>query len=205
MLTAFGRNFKAIREDRGMTQQQAADALGVTQNTVGGWETRGKLPRQGSLVEYMCVKLDVSETDLFGMSDGYYSRTRGAVPSITADPSSVNVSVVGSGDGETVQVPSDVYAPGDFCVRVSSDCLDKVLPVGCVALVRPGDVSDGNIGLVDYKGKTMLKRLKKHDGVLFLLPDSHNAKHKRRIVDETDPDSPPVQIHGRVVWYGGTV
>jgi transcriptional regulator with XRE-family HTH domain len=45
-----------------------------------------------------------------------------------------------------------------------------------------------------------IKRVELLDGVIFLEPDSTNPAHKRRIIDETDPDSPEVRLIGKVVY-----
>ena len=42
-------NIKNIREKKGITQQELATALGVSQSTVAMWETNNSLPRTDKL------------------------------------------------------------------------------------------------------------------------------------------------------------
>lgn len=53
---------KKLREEHGMSQEDLAKALGVTNQAVSTWETGKRLPRMG-VVEKMSV--------LFGVSKGY--------------------------------------------------------------------------------------------------------------------------------------
>ena len=46
--TTFGKALKADREARKLTQQQVADAIGVKQQHVAGWESGKNLPRPES-------------------------------------------------------------------------------------------------------------------------------------------------------------
>ncbi len=43
-LEAFGKKIKALRRDRGLSQQQLADNLFVSRKTVGNWETGNRFP-----------------------------------------------------------------------------------------------------------------------------------------------------------------
>lgn len=53
---------KKLREERGMSQEDLAKALGVTNQAVSTWETGKRLPRMGA-IEKMSM--------LFGVSKGY--------------------------------------------------------------------------------------------------------------------------------------
>lgn len=53
---------KKLREERGMSQEDLAKALGVTNQAVSTWETGKRLPRMGA-IEKMST--------LFGVSKGY--------------------------------------------------------------------------------------------------------------------------------------
>lgn len=75
-IDSFGRNFRAIREDSKLKQYQIAERLGMTSPAISMWENKGTKPRDKKTVEAICDLFGVSETDLFGYSDGYYARTR---------------------------------------------------------------------------------------------------------------------------------
>ena len=44
-----GKTIAALRQARGMTQQQLADALGIAQQSVARWETGEREPRVSTL------------------------------------------------------------------------------------------------------------------------------------------------------------
>ena len=87
-------------------------------------------------------------------------------------------------------------------MRVHGDSMDKVLPDGSYALIdTSGEVVSGNIALVKVNGdEATIKRVKLMDGAVFLEPESSNPEHRRRVIDETNPDSPEVRLIGRVVY-----
>lgn len=216
----FGKNFAAMRNDAGFTQQATSEKLGVTQNTVSGWETRGKAPRQRQTIEAICALFSCTEQDLFGFSDGYYAKQSGLSGSIAAQGANytANAPIVGSiaaGDpsaaiemtGETRDLPAKVRErfPGGFFLLVKGDSMNKVLPEGCYAYIAPSDeleIKSGDVAAVKVNGdEATVKRVKLLDGLVILEPESTNPAHRRRVIDESDPDAPYVRILGRVVWY----
>lgn len=65
---AFGSRLKKLREKRGWTQQDLADHLNISRNTVAGYESKGKIPREDTLVTI--AKLFNTSTDyLLGTTD----------------------------------------------------------------------------------------------------------------------------------------
>ena len=68
------RNIRALRESRDMTQQQLADAVGVTREAVAKWESGVALPRMGAAVK-LAALFEVSLDDL--AADGKISASDG--------------------------------------------------------------------------------------------------------------------------------
>lgn len=56
---------KKLREERGLSQEDLAKALGVTNQAVSTWETGKRLPRMG-VIEKMSVLFGVSKSYLIG-------------------------------------------------------------------------------------------------------------------------------------------
>lgn len=217
-ISIFGRNIRALRDARGYTQQSLADALGVTQNTVAGWETRGKKPRQKEVVNAICALMSATEQDLFGFSDGFYAKSTGLCDSIAA-PSGMTASApvagrIAAGDpseaiemsGESHELPSSVAEafPGGFFVIVRGDSMNLVLQEGSYVYIAPADrfpVRNDDIAVVKVNGDdATVKVVKLFDDVVILEPRSTNPEHKRRVIDASDPDSPSVRILGKAVW-----
>lgn len=215
-ISNFGRNIKTLREINSLTQQQLADALEVTQNTVGGWETRDKKPKQPSIIAKICNMFGVSEQDLFGFSDGLYAKNHGLPQSITPFTSDTTAPILGNvaaGDpkeaiqlsGERLWVPPNYLEadPDSFYLCVTSNSQNKHFQIGDYILVSPNtEVHNGDIAAVMVNGDdATVKRFKKYDGAIYLEPDSTDPSYKRIIIDETDPDAPLVRVLGKVVWH----
>ena len=215
----FGRNLKALRETKGITQQELADALEVTQNTVSGWETREKKPRQQAVVKRICDMFDVTEQDLFGFSDGFYAKQYGLSGQV-AEPVAMTATApvlgrIAAGDprealemtGEEHSLPDALKAkyPDGFFLVVRGDSMNLVLPDGCYAFIIPEadrPVKSGDIAAVKVNGDdATIKRVKMVDGVIILEPESSNPAHKRRVIDSEDPDAPYVRMLGKVGWF----
>ena len=62
----FGENFKKIRLQCGLTQQQVADKLGIRQSNVSDWEIDKSRPEYEHLIELSKI-YDVSISELLGV------------------------------------------------------------------------------------------------------------------------------------------
>lgn len=217
-ISNFGRNLKALRESRDITQAQLADILQVTQTTVSAWETRGKMPKQSEVKDALREYFGCSDQDLFGFTDGYYYKKSGLsaskpMPSDSYAPVIGNVAAGNPREAieqseETHWVDPIILSrhPDGFFLRVSGDSMNLVLPDGCYAFVAPGNVSSGDIAAVKVNGdEATIKRVKMLDGIVILEPESSNQEHRRRVIDETDPDAPMVRFIGKVVWFASSI
>jgi transcriptional regulator with XRE-family HTH domain len=64
---------KQARKDKGLTQQQLADRLGVTQSTVGQYETNKEPPKVSTLAK-IASALGISVSSLIGSGEANYIR-----------------------------------------------------------------------------------------------------------------------------------
>lgn len=216
-VSSYGRNIKALREREGLTQQQLADVLGVTQNTIGGWETRDKRPKQQSIIDDICRRFNVTQQDLFGFSDGLYAQQTGLGMMREARSFDNKCPIAGSisaGNpdeaieytGEYAEVPSRYMErwPSAFVLIVKGDSMDQLFLAGSRVLVVPSDdleVKTGDIAAIKVNGdEATIKEIRFVDDFIVLVPHSNNPEHKRRIIDPDDPDAPEVKVLGRVVW-----
>ena len=205
-----GRNIRALREDVGLTQMEFGEKIGVTITSVSGWETRAIPPSARSLATIAEV-FHVSIDDLVNIN-GYYAKTRGGRV-LEPKPAEGSLPVIGAahagepglayeGNEGALECPGEYCLDGNFFVQVAGDSMNKCLPDGCYALVDTHrEVRTGDIALVKVNGdEATIKRVRLTDGVAILEPDSTNPEHKRRIIDETDPDAPAVRLLGKVVY-----
>lgn len=64
----FADRLKLLREEKGLTQQDVANALNVGRPTIAGYETKGKQPDFDKLIR-LCELLNTSLDYLLGRSD----------------------------------------------------------------------------------------------------------------------------------------
>lgn len=212
----FSKNIRAIREQAGLTQQEFAERLGLQRQAVYTWE-RGTVekPRQRAIIDKICEIFGVTEQDLFGFADGFYSKIHGlpdaaieAIPSATARLPLVGRIHAGKPQDpeilqSTVELPATVAAnhPNGYFLKVEGDCMDKVYPEGCLILVDPDLMpSNGSIAAVSIDGSDfVMRRLHRGAASLMLSPESSNPEH-RDIVIASD-DGHTVELVGTVVWF----
>lgn len=64
-----GKRIRDIRLEKGMSQHELAALVGVSSNTISGYETTGRLPT--NMVGKLCNALDVSPNYLLGVASTY--------------------------------------------------------------------------------------------------------------------------------------
>ena len=65
--TDLGKNITEIREDRGLTQEELSEIIGVSRKTISNWETANKKPRLQDLLK-LCDALSCDLDYLLGRS-----------------------------------------------------------------------------------------------------------------------------------------
>lgn len=164
------------------------------------------------MLDLIADEYEVDVEDLIS-ENGYYAKTRGIKKPQEPKSAATTLPIAGvthAGDqspayevtGDIQWCPPEYAKEGNFYIRVSGDSMNNVLMDGQCALIDTHhEVKSGDIALVKVNGDdATIKRVKLLDGVIFLEPDSTNPAHKRRIIDETDPDSPEVRLIGKVVY-----
>lgn len=66
----FSVRLKQLRVEKGITQKQASEALGLSKNTFGNYELGIREPSL-DVLKKICLLFDVSSDYLLGLSDGY--------------------------------------------------------------------------------------------------------------------------------------
>ncbi len=64
----FSERFKALREEKGLTQEELSKILGVGRSTIAGYETKSKQPNY-ELLNKISIFFDVSTDYLLGLTD----------------------------------------------------------------------------------------------------------------------------------------
>lgn len=171
-VSAFGRNLKALREKKNLTQTELARLIGVSAVSLGNWETRGiARPKSQAVIDRLCEVLDCTEKDLFGISDGYYGN---------------------------LATPKESFEY--HVVSLDDDSMDKVIPSGfSVGVDASRKPRNDDLALISLDGsEPMVRFYKEDDGIVVLSPSSHDGGYHRQIIDTTAPDAPNVQVLGVV-------
>lgn len=217
MTTPFGRNVRALRDIKGLSQSQLAQSIGLDRLTINRWETKDvSAPRSPDITERLKETYNLTDRDLFGFGDGLYSKAYGLTNIVKAVPVENYVSVLGNiaagdpreaieGLDESLWIPPEIteHDQDVYYVRVCGDSMNLTPYVdGTYAAISPNSpVMNGDIAAVKVNGEDVtLKVYKEHDGALYLEPRSDNPEHKRRIIDSSDPDAPYVRVLGKAVW-----
>lgn len=211
-----GANIRALREKFGLTQDQLAEKLGVTRESVHRWETDKMTVRDrhvSRLIELFGVEPEDIKSEKYGLAAQLSGRVRlpdGAMPVV---PSSATVPLLTLGrvhagamtDEEEVahrvEVPASVCEnhPRAFALEVEGDCMDRVIPEGSHVLVDPDrEPGNGSIAVVETEAyRAVMRRWYRGSSTLMLTADSH-AEQEDMVFG---PEDGPVRVVGTVVWW----
>lgn len=211
-----GANIRALREKFGLTQDQLAEKLGVTRESVHRWETDKMTVRDrhvSRLIELFGVEPEDIKSEKYGLAAQLSGRVRlpdGAMPVV---PSSATVPLLTIGrvhagamtDEEEVahrvEVPASVCEnhPRAFALEVEGDCMDRVIPEGSHVLVDPDrEPGNGSIAVVETEAyRAVMRRWYRGSSTLMLTADSH-AEQEDMVFG---PEDGPVRVVGTVVWW----
>ncbi len=197
--TTFGRNLRALRLNKGMTQSELADAIGVTPITISGWESRGVKPKSVETLNCLYKVLSCGEDELFGVTNGFYSTSTGL--NKNSEPSPIKT-LVPHENGKSILAPPELCSSGNYFMTMPNNAMGKRIPAGCDVLIDIYDEpQDGDIVLVSVDScKPELRTMREVEGVYIFSPDTWEEGFTRFIVDTTAPKTPELQILG-VVRY----
>lgn len=205
-LDGFSRNIKALREDKGLTQYELAEHLGLTSASVSFWENKGSKPHKREVVAKMCELFGVSESELFGYADGYYAKTRGAGSAARYSRVSPSDTYLRAEEGKQFWCPPELFEEGCFAIEVTDSSMGNIMPKGSVAIVKPNNAQPSKpvIGYVAIgDALPVFRRVRPlGDGIIVLEPDSPDSSYRRSVVDTTDPDAPRIRFIGQVAYVG---
>lgn len=69
----FGEKIKALRKERGMTQKDLAEALGLSLRTISNYETGGLRPRHDATYDALAALFHVPKAHFFTEEDAFIS------------------------------------------------------------------------------------------------------------------------------------
>ena len=215
-----GKNIKALRDKFGLTQDQLAEALDVTRESVVRWES-DKMAIRDRHVAKMVELYGVDPDDIRSEASGLYAQLRGLIASLpkNARPAvgmamglAPRLGKVHAGifaepevfdESTMVQIPQFLLDedPESFVVSSEGDCMDKVFSVGSDLVVsRKKQPRDNSIVMASVDGcDYIVRRLRMTANTMILSPESHNPDHEDIIIRRDSEHS--LEIPGVITWY----
>ncbi len=212
-----GANIRALREKYDLTQDQLAEKLGVTRESVHRWETDKMTVRDrhiSKMIELFGIEPEDIKSEKYGLAAQLSGRAifpQGALTVYSSGEATVPLLTLGrvhagalTDEEETeqrVEVPASVSEnhPRAFALIVEGNCMDRVIPEGSHVLVDPDrEPVNGSIAVVETEAyQAVMRRWYRGTSTLMLTADSYE--------DQEDlvfsMDDGPVRVIGTVVWY----
>lgn len=197
---SFAERLKSARLNKGLTQKELAEKIGVTTTAITNYETGVRSPKESVMLKIFDA-LSVSPNELF--KDNFsseptftpynpaykapvYERISAGLPLLAND------SIVGY---EMIDRKDDAEY---FVLRVSGDSMNaaRINDGDEIVVRRQSDVDDGDIAVVLVNGyDATVKRIKRAGNTVMLIPQSTNPEHTVQVYDKrTD-----IRILGKVV------
>lgn len=197
----FSKNLSHYMDSRGTTQTELSSALGIPKMTLNNWVKGNTYPRPDK-VQLLA--------DYFGIKRSDLTEEKQISNLHKIESEFVQVPILGEiacGDPIYVQEnfagyrtePKDSLPSGNtYYVQAKGDSMSPTIPQGAYVLIREQpDVESGEIAAVLLNGntETTLKRVRKTDGMLMLMPD--NSTHEPLIINRDNPG----KIIGKAMRY----
>lgn len=193
-----GHIIKEKRMALNLTQSQLAERLGVSQQSVTGWENNAAVPRE-SAVRAMMKLFNVPRNALFGEPDTTASKATtipilGSV--IAGQPAYAVENIIG-----WEEVTAKMAKQGKlFALKVRGDSMTPEFKEGDIVIVKEQpDVESGEIAVVLINGdEGTLKKVKKTEDGIFLYA-FNPAVYEPHFYSNADIENLPVRIVGKVI------
>lgn len=210
----FSDRVRELREQAGLTQQELADRLGLTNRAIGAWEAGRAKPRLDKL-EQLASILGTSAYYLLNGEEPPspdFTYPRGALPVVGRSgfvpmrrlgKTHTGSAVEEIEDECMVEVPAHVAElhPNGFMLTVEGDCMDRAYPDGCVVLVDPDAQPWNGCAVVAETppGKSVLRRYMRGTNTLMLSADSHSGDYEDMVF--SNEETQEARTLGVVVWF----
>lgn len=193
-------NLKALREERGKSQQELADFLNVKQGTISSWET-GRTAIDSTLLTKIGIFLSVSVDQILGtVPKNVYPITTRKFP-LLGEIAAGEPIIMNEEFEAYLDVGSDVRA--DFCIRVRGDSMIGAgINDGSIVFIRQqSDVVNGQIAAVAIGDEATLKRVYKTNNTIIL--NAENPAYPPIIIEKGNADN--IRILGLAIVYQSIV
>ena len=190
-----GMKIKSFRESRSMTQDELAELLSTTRQSISRYENGERKANQDLLFELASI-FKVSLDDFFPARNLY---NQANITKVTPE-NMVAIPIIGTiACGDPILADENIIGyryhlretlPGGdtFYLKASGDSMEPKIPNGSDVLIRlQEEVEDGEIAAVLVNGDTeaTLKRVKKQGDIVMLVAE--NSAYAPYIITEKNP------------------
>lgn len=196
----FKIKLKELREKSNLSQQKFADALGISQGTVGNWESGIREPNfktMNKIAAFFNVSIDElinnNSTPSKGIKIPVLGKVQAGIP-IEAVEDIIDYE----------EITPEMASTGDyFGLVVKGDSMEPRFIEGDVVIVRKQSTAEtGDIVIALVNGdEATIKKLKYIKDGIMLVP--LNPAYETMFYDKDDIENKPVSIIGKVVELRG--
>ncbi len=198
-----GSQIRSLRKRIGMTQQELAGKLFVSQQAIGKWERGESTPNPEAIVTMSRI-FGVSADTLLGESSVPASTGGTWIPVLGDVAAGIPIEAV-EDVVDYEEIDAALAATGEFFgLRIKGSSMEPRIREGDVVIVRKQEDADtGDTAVVMVNGDSAtVKRIKKEsDGSLWLLPN--NPAYDPQHYSRSEILEKPVHIIGKVVELRG--
>ena len=186
-----GEKIKKARIDKGLTQEELGDLIGVKKAAINKYEKGLVVNLKRSTIANLAKALDVDPIWLLGMEEVQENLPQGVIP--MSDLQRKHIPLIGSvAAGEPIFDPEfpDVVVDGpldaDFALRVKGDSMEPEYLHGDLIYLKstPDIPHEGATVAIAIDDEATLKRVYKHNDSVTLI--SNNPRYAPMIYTFTD-------------------
>ena len=202
----FADNIRANRERLGLSQEELARRVGLTNSAVSQWEAGRAKPRIG-VMKSLSEIFGMTVSELLGEdAPGHGMREpvgrSGMVPMRRLGRTHAGDAIEEIPDEGVVEVPASVAGrhPNAFMLSVDGDCMDRAYPPGCLVMVDPDMTPWNGCAVVaeTSPGESVMRRYMRGAATLMLSPDSFEQHEDMVFTGESFAE---VRLVGVVCWF----
>ncbi len=216
-----GNRLAKMRKEAGLTQKDIAQALGISLNAFSFYERGQRKPSADIL--YKLNKIYGFDLHYLLTGESQQPKTKekqsNREDEFTLVPRyDIEVSAGAGSFVETENIVSmlsfrtswleslNLHKGNANIVTAKGDSMEPTIKNGSILLVKTDDtidIEDGSIYVINYSDQTFVKRLKRDLKGIYILSD--NKQYEDQFISYEELEQSPLNIAGRVVWYGSYV
>ena len=195
----FQVNLKKLREEKRLSQAKFAKEIGVSQSTVGMWESGKNKPEFSTLLK-IADFFNVTTDLLTGTETEMPIKKNTWVPVLGTVQAGIPIEAIEDIlDYEELSPEMLEHGEEYFALQVKGDSMQPKMDAGDIVIVRKqSDVNHGDTAIVLVNGsEATIKRVLKQEAGIMLAPN--NPAYETKFYSNKEIADLPVVILGKVV------